>query len=223
MNTHKLLAASPRLVRLAVLCSAAIGASAMATEYGRVISATPITSQVSVPQQVCHDEQQVVRAPSTGAGAVIGAIAGGILGHTVGAGDGRILATGVGAIAGSVIGDHVENSDRQATTQMVRRCGTAYTTQNQVVGYQVEYEYAGQRYTTQTQSNPGRRIALNVQVQPVDEQQGYAVEAQPVQSPPVVYEQPAPVYAQPAYYAAPVAIRFGWYGSPGYYHHHDWH
>ena len=41
-------------------------ASAMATEYGRVIRSAPITSAVSVPQQVCSTQQEVVRQPGSG-------------------------------------------------------------------------------------------------------------------------------------------------------------
>lgn len=47
-----------------------------------------------------------------GAGTAIGAIAGGLLGNTVGDGDGRKAATVAGAIAGGAIGHHVEKQRR---------------------------------------------------------------------------------------------------------------
>ena len=60
---------------LAVLTVAAIAASgAYAQEQGRVLSSTPITQQVAVPQQVCSDQPVAVAPRSTGAGAVVGAI-----------------------------------------------------------------------------------------------------------------------------------------------------
>jgi uncharacterized protein YcfJ len=217
-----------RAVVLAALGSLAV--QAQATEYGRVISATPITQQVSVPQQVCQDQQVAVRTPNSGAGAVIGAIAGGVLGHTVGAGAGKVLATGAGVVAGSIIGDRVESDGHPPTLQTVRSCGTAYTTQNRVVGYNVEYEYRGQHYSTQTQSPPGKRIALNVQVEPADtapqaqqvpaEAAPPAYYAAPVYAPaPVVYA-PQPYYAPYYYgYGAPVVVHLGY----GWYGHRHWH
>jgi len=47
-----------------------------------------------------------------GGGAVLGAIVGGALGHTVGKGDGRKAATVGGAVAGGAIGHHVEKNNR---------------------------------------------------------------------------------------------------------------
>ena len=51
-----------------------------------------------------------------GGGAVIGAIAGGLLGNTVGKGDGRKAATVGGAVAGGAIGHHVEKNHRGTYT-----------------------------------------------------------------------------------------------------------
>ena len=47
-----------------------------------------------------------------GAGTAIGAIAGGVLGSTVGKGDGRTAATVGGAVAGGAIGHQVEKNNR---------------------------------------------------------------------------------------------------------------
>lgn len=220
-------------------------ASAMATEYGRVISSTPITAAVSVPQQVCSNQQEIVRQPGSGLGAVLGAVAGGVVGHSVGKGAGNAIATGVGVMAGAVMGDKYEQATSPAEVRPVQRCTTGYVSQNQVVGYQVEYEYAGQRYTTQTKNKPGKTIALNVQVNPSDEYEPQAAVQQqvPVQNPPdapvvvyqqqpqVVYQQPQVVYAPPpVVYAAPypyyyprpsVNLNFGW-SNGGYYGHHGY-
>ena len=56
---------------------AAVAVVASAQEQGRVLSATPIIQQVGVPQQVCGNETVYSGNRTTGAGAVIGAIAGG--------------------------------------------------------------------------------------------------------------------------------------------------
>src|SRR3954468_4355390 len=84
---------------------AAAGA-ASAQEVGRVISSTPVVQQVPVQRQVCNQAQPVMQqAPQggSGAGALIVAIAGGLLGHTVGGGMGNAVATGVGAVAGAAV------------------------------------------------------------------------------------------------------------------------
>lgn len=55
-----------------------------------------------------------------GAGAVIGGIAGGVLGHQVGSGRGNTLATVAGAGAGAYAGHQVEKKRNETTTHAVR-------------------------------------------------------------------------------------------------------
>ena len=55
---------------------AASGTIARAEEIGRVIASNPVIQQVQVPRQVCSN-QVVGGRPNTGAGAVVGGIAGG--------------------------------------------------------------------------------------------------------------------------------------------------
>lgn len=219
------------------------GTSAMATEYGRVVSSTPITRTVSVPQQVCSNQQEAVQQPGSGLGAVLGAVAGGLVGHSVGGGSGKALATGVGVMAGAVMGDHYEQATNPPQLRTVQRRTTGYVSRNEVIGYQVDYEYGGQRYTTQTRQRPGRTIALDVQVSPRDAD-GPPPEAQqevPVQIPPdappqVVYAPPQVIYAAPPVLYAPypypyryysddgrprVNLHFGW--SNGWHEHHGYH
>ncbi|MCW8885289.1 MAG: glycine zipper 2TM domain-containing protein, partial [Motiliproteus sp.] len=53
-------------------------------------------------------------------GVIIGAIAGGILGHQVGGGSGRVLATMIGTVAGAAIGGNIgrsmDETDRMRTS-----------------------------------------------------------------------------------------------------------
>jgi outer membrane lipoprotein SlyB len=51
-----------------------------------------------------------------GAGTAIGAVAGGLLGHTIGKGDGRTAATVGGAVAGGAVGHAVEKNNRDGNT-----------------------------------------------------------------------------------------------------------
>jgi uncharacterized protein YcfJ len=219
-----------------LLAAAAVGAAgaapaAFAADYATVISSTPVTASVPVRQQMCSDSQQIVQPAPSGAGAVIGAIAGGVLGNSVGGGFGRAAATGIGAVAGSVIGNQIEADGQPATAVPVRRCQTATRYENRVVGYDVMYEYAGQRYSTRMARDPGQRFAVSVQ--PADAN-GTALPAPLVSTPvptydapvtaaeappqPVYYDPlPPPVYYYPAapyYYGAPaISFGFGYYGG----------
>jgi outer membrane lipoprotein SlyB len=58
--------------------------------------------------------------PTTGLGAVGGAVAGGLLGNQVGGGRGRILATIAGAVGGGLAGNGIEHAVRKATTYQVQ-------------------------------------------------------------------------------------------------------
>ena len=81
-----------KIIVLATLTMAAMASQAQ--DLGRVLSATPITQQVAVPQQVCGNETIYNGArPTTGGGAVLGAIAGGAAGNAIGSGGGRAAAT----------------------------------------------------------------------------------------------------------------------------------
>ena len=44
----------------------------------------------------------------------------------------------------------------------MRDCRTVSSYESRVVGYDVVYEYHGQRYTTRTASDPGPRLAIDV-------------------------------------------------------------
>ncbi|MDB5815944.1 MAG: 17 kDa surface antigen [Rhodocyclales bacterium] len=198
---------------LVMMVLAGLSVASQATEYGHVISSTPVVQQVSVPQRSCWDEQVQVQQPRSSGGAVIGGIAGGLLGSTVGKGGGKLAATAVGAITGAVVGDRVDNQDGQTTTQTVRRCQTTQTSQQRTVGYDVAYEYAGQRYATRMASDPGEWVPISVNVE------GAAVTPAPtttvVESPmpttTIVEENPVVVYRRaPVYWGPSLFLDFGY-------------
>lgn len=71
------------------------------------------------PPPVCQEcgviasiEPVKAKAKGSGAGAVLGAIAGGVIGHQFGGGKGKDVATAAGAIAGGVAGHQAERSIR---------------------------------------------------------------------------------------------------------------
>lgn len=194
------------------------------TIQAKVISATPVVAQVAVPRQVCQD-QLVQDAPrSSGAGALLGAIVGGVVGNGLGKGGGKVLATGAGVIGGAVLGDHIENDGRQGTVRSVRQCEQQASYENQVVAYDVVYEYAGQRYSTQMDHEPGRTIPLQVTVNPVGSAAPVLAAPQPA---PYSYYEPG--VAPATYYPPnPGVVIYGGAPAPGwrgdrYEHHRGWH
>lgn len=58
--------------------------------------------------------------PTTGIGAVGGAVAGGLLGNQIGQGRGRTLATIAGALGGGLAGNGIEHEVRKSTTYQVQ-------------------------------------------------------------------------------------------------------
>jgi uncharacterized protein YcfJ len=189
----------------AVVLAAACGA-ALATEYGTVLSSTPVTAQVAVAQQQCSDQQVLVQPATSGGGALLGALVGGAIGNSVGSGFGRAAATGLGVVAGSVIGERAEAANTPPAAVPVRSCQSVSGYQSRIVGYDVVYDYNGQRYSARVAQDPGQRIALSVA--PAAATMGTPVPA--AAGPGAV---PAAVYAAapaPAYYV-PYAP-YGYYG-----------
>jgi uncharacterized protein YcfJ len=181
----------------AALLAASAGASA--AQYARVVSAKPVTASVSSAHQECVDGEQIVQPQPSGAGAAVGAIAGGVIGNQFGHGFGRAAATGIGAVAGSAIGNNVEASANPPVAVPTRNCRTVNGVDDRVVGYDVVYEYHGQRYATRLPEDPGPSLAIDVR--PADNAPLDHV------GPPATYGAAPPPYTEPApvYSAAPVA------------------
>ncbi len=227
----------------AVIAASWIATGAFAQEQGRVISTTPVITQVAVPRQVCSQEQVTTQSQQkSGAGAMMGGVAGGVIGNAAGQGNGRAAMTMIGIVGGAILGDKIEGGNAQAQTQNVQRCTTQTFYENRPTAYNVVYEFNGKQYQVQLPQDPGPFVSLQVTpvggmpapapapapviVRPVTQAPVYTapvVYTQPVFSQPViiesstVYVQPAPVYVRPApvFVAAPV-----YYGRP--IHHHPY-
>ena len=201
-------------------------------EMGRVISSTPVVTQIAAPQQVCHQGQVITAAPKSGAGALIGAIAGGAIGSQIGGGSGRALATAVGVIGGAIAGDSAESAPAPVY-QTVNQCTQQLAYENRITAYNVVYEYAGKQYSIQLPNDPGPYVPLRIS--PAVVAAPAAVLAPPaatsaVVSPPVVVTPAYPVAYPPVYYAPPIfygppTLSFQWgYGSGwGGHHHRHYH
>lgn len=213
---------------------------------GRVVSSTPVIQQVQVPRTVCSNQPVAVQQPRSGAGAVIGAIAGAALGNTIGHGGGRAVATGIGLIGGAAVGDRIEGGG--VGVQNMQSCSTQTFYENRTVAYNITYEYGGRQYTVQMANDPGPTIRL--QLSPVGSSapiDSYPMAGGEVMSaPPGTVSVPAvvassttvyPAYSAPAYapgyypsysqsYYPPIGISlgFGYVGGGwGGHHHHGGH
>jgi uncharacterized protein YcfJ len=165
--------------RFALLCVAAAAAAGAHAEtfvdHARVRSVEPQYETVTIPRNECttqlvNETRQVGGGQNYG-GAVVGGVAGALLGNQVGKGHGREAATAVGAVVGAFAGDRVANQNRQDAYQVVPRevtsCRTVNEVQNRVAGYRVNYDYRGQQYTTMMRDNPGPSLQVRVSVEPL--------------------------------------------------------
>jgi outer membrane lipoprotein SlyB len=80
----------------------------------RPVAADPYAGEVVAINAVQSPE------PTTGLGAVGGAVAGGLLGNQIGGGRGRVLTTIAGAVGGGVVGNGIEHAVRKQTTYQVQ-------------------------------------------------------------------------------------------------------
>jgi uncharacterized protein YcfJ len=192
---------------LATFAAGSIAAQSF-SDVAQVVSAQPIYERVSTPRQECFNEtisvdrrtpsagyQDARYAPapayerserSVGAGTVIGAIIGGVVGHQFGnSSRGRDHGTVAGVIGGGIIGNLIENSpsanaapasvnydpqparvDYTPETRTVQRCQTVQDSREQVTGYNVTYRYNGRDYQTRMAYDPGQTINVRVNLAP---------------------------------------------------------
>lgn len=140
--------------------------------WADVLRADPVQGVVrtNVPQQQCYDQQVVQHNPgNSAASTVLGAVIGGVLGHTIGKGDGRTAATVGGAVVGGAVGNSVSNQgSNYQTTQTTCQQVNAVSEQRRIIGYDVEYRYRGEVYTSRLSYDPGERLRVRVQVDPAE-------------------------------------------------------
>lgn len=124
---------------------------------------TSVRAVVGAPTERCWIERQQVNEPSRGkanvGGAIAGALIGGILGHQVGGGTGKDIATVGGAVAGGAIGSNVGRDKDNSYSQDVRRCETTKNTNPEY--WDVTYNYRGQQHHVQMTYPPGKTILVN--------------------------------------------------------------
>ena len=136
-------------------------------QYAEVLKVTPITTTIRTPRQECHDEQVTRQAPVKDdhqvVGTIAGALIGGVIGHQVGGGTGRDIATVAGAAGGGYAGNRVQKNlqDRDTVTTTEQKCATVYDTSEKTVSYHVRYRFDGRETWVQMDHDPGARIPVH--------------------------------------------------------------
>lgn len=129
---------------------------------------TSTRAVVGTPEQRCWvEKEQIAQNNANVPAAIAGALIGGILGHQVGGGTGKDLATVGGAIAGAAVGNSVGrngNSD-QAATRDVQRCENV-SGQVRPQYWDVTYNFRGVDHRVQMTNAPGATVTVNAQGEP---------------------------------------------------------
>jgi uncharacterized protein YcfJ len=173
------------LVSISTLAASGAFAQSFA-DRARVISSRPVYERIPVSREECwnenqrgYEERRVTRSDTgapIGAGTVLGAVVGGVLGHQVGSGRGNDAATVAGAVVGGLVGNQAERDrrggsvtevERVPVDRTVERCRTVNEVREATLGYDVQYEYAGRRFTTRLPRDPGRDLRIRVEIQAV--------------------------------------------------------
>ncbi|MFN0186739.1 MAG: beta/gamma crystallin-related protein [Aquabacterium sp.] len=150
-----------------------------AYDYGRrrdeplyVATVTQVRAVVDDSGRRCWIEAQQVTQPAAREEvnvprALLGAVIGGVLGHQVGGGSGRDLATGVGVVAGAAIGGNSGRGDSgpQTTTQNVQR-GSGSPGPARPTYWDVTYVFRGVEHRMQMTTPPGATVSVNERGEP---------------------------------------------------------
>lgn len=163
------------LAGIGIGVAAALGVAAVASlnvfssgpKYAQVISATPIKETVKTPRRECRNVAVTHRRPVQDenriTGSLLGAVAGGVIGHQFGGGRGKDIATVAGALGGGYAGNQIQGSmqDNDTYTTTQQRCRTVYDKSEKMLGYDVTYKIGDQQGKIRMDKDPGTQIPLD--------------------------------------------------------------
>jgi uncharacterized protein YcfJ len=155
----------------------AYGGSRAVYDYAKVLNVKPVVRYVTVttPVKECWEDVEYytrTRAvPGRAGKTLFGAIVGGVIGHQFGSGSGNDAATVAGTLIGAAVANGSDNRPYYRTNEYsrpVRRCETNYQShkEERIDGYDVIYQYHGQKYSTRMPYDPGRKLKIRVDVRP---------------------------------------------------------
>jgi uncharacterized protein YcfJ len=148
-------------------------------ERARVVSSIPVYQTVVYedPREVCRHERVAHQesAQRSKTPVIIGALVGGALGNAIGhKKSNKRVGTVVGGILGysiaKDIGRHKREHDanQRVTFRQQEFCNVYYDErkEQELLGYDVSYVYAGQTYNTRLDQDPGESLRVRVAVDP---------------------------------------------------------
>jgi len=149
-----------------LLIAAAAAQAQTFIDQARVLRSEPVYDRVS--SQECRnvrvEREQYTEGGNGAAGALLGGIAGGLIGHEMGGGRGKTATTIVGTIGGALVGRSLGEQGVASGPSTRRECHPAY--RDEVTGYNVTYEYHGQRSTIMLPNEPGKYLEMRVSAEP---------------------------------------------------------
>ncbi len=183
---------------LAILSAIVIVSPARAANYessdtyydkARVLSADPIytTVSVSTPRRECR--QVPVESYGRGHGGkhyksatpiILGGVVGAAIGNQFGHGTGKTIGTIAGGILGGSVARDVQHrygnhgyrgrGHGHGHQKTVTQCEAIdeYHDEERIDGYRVKYRYNGRVYHTRTETDPGKRMRVQVSVAPAE-------------------------------------------------------
>ncbi|MEE4360990.1 MAG: glycine zipper 2TM domain-containing protein [Pseudomonadales bacterium] len=119
---------------------------------------------------------------------LLGGVIGGVLGHAIGDGRGKPILTVAGAAIGAAVANNASRDrfdsrryddrydvrdwpgrDRRGRNVRRQSCEIVYESRRETTfeGYDVVYRYRGQEFTRRLDENPGDRLRIRVDVEPV--------------------------------------------------------
>ncbi len=138
----------------------------VAPSYAEVVDVKPVKHVEKRREEECAmvpvTRRREVKDENRIAGTAVGAVVGGIIGHQIGGGRGKDLATVAGAVGGGYAGNQVQKGmqDRDTYTTEERRCKTVERPVERVVGYDVRYTLNGRTDTVRMDHEPGDKIPV---------------------------------------------------------------
>ena len=144
--------------------------------WGRVTYVEPIyTRRIShYDNQSCLSHRDYRRRDSSQTPMLLGAVVGTAIGHRLGDsyGDPGIAAVAGGLLGASIGRDMGRKSDYRRNLEVRGPCGRDYSRHDrhdrpELAGYLVRYEYAGRHYQERMEYDPGKWVKLNGNVRPI--------------------------------------------------------
>ncbi|RZU02251.1 glycine zipper 2TM domain-containing protein [Rivibacter subsaxonicus] len=135
-------------------------------KVAEVVAVKEVMETTTTPREHCENVQVQRQAPVKDEnrllGSVGGAVIGGVLGHQVGGGSGKKIATVAGAAAGGYAGNQVQKNmqEKDVETKTEQRCKTVQEKSKKLVGYDVSYRIGSQTGEVRTSFRPGATLPV---------------------------------------------------------------